>query len=115
MSLLAGCEAALEFHNAIGAERVYARVRELGEHLRDGLRGIPGVKIYTSPDPSMAAGITVYSVAGVTGAQLQDEMWQRARLRPRASGTGVRHCTHIFNSMQEIDRALGIVRSLARA
>jgi isopenicillin-N epimerase len=45
---------------------------------------------------------------------LQDEMWQRARLRPRASGAGVRHCTHIFNSTQEIDRALQVVRSLAK-
>jgi selenocysteine lyase/cysteine desulfurase len=114
LSLLAGCEAALDFHNSIGAERVYTRVRQLGEHLRDGLRAIPGTKIYTSADPSMAAGITVYGVAGVSGPQLQDEMWQRARLRPRASGAGVRHCTHIFNSTQEIDRALQVVRALAK-
>ena len=47
--------------------------------------------------------------------RLQDEMWARARLRPRASGAiGVRHCTHIFNSPQEIDKALGVVRALAK-
>jgi selenocysteine lyase/cysteine desulfurase len=114
LSLLAGCEAALDFHNAIGAERVYARVKQLGDYLREGLRGIPGTRIYTSSDPAMSAGITVYSVAGVTGAQLQDEMWQRARLRPRANGPGVRHCTHIFNSTREIDQALGVVRALTK-
>jgi len=115
MSLLAGCEAALDFHDAIGPDRVYARVKELGNHLRAGLRATPGVKLYTSAEPAMAAGITVYSVPGVTGPQLQEEMWQRARLRPRSNGAGVRHCTHIFNSPQEIDRALEVVRALAKS
>ena len=115
LSLLVGCEAALDFHNSIGPDRVYARVKQLGEYLRGGLRQIPGVRIYTSPEPSMAAGISVYSVNGVTGPQLQAEMWNRARLRPRSNGTGVRHCTHIFNSTQEIDKALNIVRTLSKA
>jgi selenocysteine lyase/cysteine desulfurase len=115
LSLLVGLEAALDFHNAIGPERLYQRIKYLGDYLRDGLRKIPGTKIYTSSDPAMCAGITVYSVDGVTGQQLQDEMWNRARLRPRANGSGVRHSTHIFNSPQEIDKALGVVRALAKS
>jgi hypothetical protein len=63
----------------------------------------------------MCAGITVYGVNGVTGQQLQDEMWAHGKLRPRASGSiGVRHSTHIFNSPQEIDKALAVVRGLAK-
>ena len=115
LSLLMGLDAALDFHNSIGAERVYARIKYLGDYLRAGLRKVPGVRIYTSSDPAMCAGITVYSVDGVTGPKLQDEMWTRARLRPRANGPGVRHSTHIFNSPQEIDKALGVVRALARS
>jgi isopenicillin-N epimerase len=63
----------------------------------------------------MCAGITVYNVQGMTGAQLQEEFWERGRMRPRSSGPefGVRHCTHIFNSEEEIDRALTIVKELA--
>jgi len=54
-------------------------------------------------------------VAGRTGAQLQDAFWARARMRPRSQGDtfGVRHCTHIFNSPEEIDRAVEIVNGLA--
>jgi selenocysteine lyase/cysteine desulfurase len=115
LSLLAGLEAALDFHNAIGPARIYQRIQFLGNYLRDGLRRVPGVRIYTAADPALCAGITVYSVDGVTGPKLQEEMWTRERLRPRANGPGVRHCTHIFNSTQEIDRALSVVRSLARA
>jgi isopenicillin-N epimerase len=112
LSLLMGLDAALDFHNAIGSEKVLTRIKYLGDYLRDGLRKIPKVKIYTSSDPAMSAGITVYSVDGVTGPQLQQEMWTRARLRPRSNGPGVRHSTHIFNSPQEIDKALAVVRAL---
>ena len=115
MSLLEGADAALDFHWAIGPERIQKRVKYLGDRLRAGLREIPKVSIYSPTDDAMCAGITVYGIEGVTGQRLQDEMWNRGRLRPRSNGAGVRHCTHIFNSPAEVDRALEIVRGLARA
>ena len=114
LSLLAGLDAALDFHNGIGAENVHKRIKYLGDTLRDGLRRIPGVTIHTSADPAMSAGISVFGVEGVTAAQLQDEFWKRGRLRPRASGIGVRLSTHIFNSPQEVEKTLSVVRSLAK-
>jgi len=112
MSSLVGLDAALDFHNEIGSARVLERIKYLGDYLRAGLRKLPNVKIYSPDDPAMCAAITVYAVNGVTGPQLQDEMWKRERLRPRASGPGVRHCTHIFNSTAEIDRALKVCKQL---
>ncbi|HEY9139843.1 MAG TPA: aminotransferase class V-fold PLP-dependent enzyme [Bryobacteraceae bacterium] len=114
LSLLVGAEAALDFHFAIGPARVQQRVKELGARLRAGLREIPRVTIYSPEDPAMCAGMTVYAIDGVTGPRLQDEMWNRARLRPRSLGNGVRQCTHIFNSTAEIDRTLEIARAVAR-
>jgi len=114
LSLLAGLDAALDFHNGIGPENIHKRIKYLGDSLRDGLRRIPGVKIDTSANAAMAAGITVFGVDGVTPAQLQDEFWNRGRLRPRASGIGVRLSTHIFNSPQEVEKTLGIVQKLAK-
>ena len=115
LSLWVGAEAALDFHFAIGPERVQQRIKFLGDYLRDGLRKIPKTRIYSPEDPAMCAGITVYNVEGYTGPKLQDEMWNRGRLRPRATGDvfGVRHSTHIYNSTAEIDRALHIVKQLA--
>lgn len=114
--VLKGLEASLDFHNEIGPEKVYARIKYLGLRLREGLRKISKVKIYSPEEETMCAGITVYNIQGMTGAQLQTEFWNRGRMRPRASGAefGVRHCTHIFNSEQEIDRALEIVKELAK-
>lgn len=115
MSLMMGLEAALDFHNQIGAQRVQQRIKYLGDYLRAGLRKIPQVKIYSPDDAAMCAGITVYGVEGVGGQQLAKEMWDRAKLRPRgSSAVAIRHCTHIYNSPEEIDKALGVVRAMAR-
>jgi isopenicillin-N epimerase len=115
MSLMVGVEAALDFHNSLGHEHVTKRIQYLGDYLRTGLRKIPKVKMFSPDDNSMSAGITVYGIEGITGQQLQDEMWKRGRLRPRANTGGVRQCTHIFNSPEEIDKTLSIVKALAQA
>ncbi|MFZ5999540.1 MAG: aminotransferase class V-fold PLP-dependent enzyme, partial [Bacteroidota bacterium] len=115
--VLKGLDAALDFHFEIGPDKVYDRIKYLGSRLRTGLRSNPKVKIFSPQDESMCAGITVYNVAGVTGAQLQEEFWNRGKMRPRSQGNefGVRHCTHIFNSEEEIDRALAIVKEVSKA
>jgi isopenicillin-N epimerase len=116
LPVLVGAEAAMDFHFQIGPPRVQQRIKYLGDYLRDGLRGISKVKLYTPADPKLNAGITVYGIDGYNGAQLQDEMWRRDRLRPRSSsGIALRQSTHIFNSPEEIDRTLRIVRELAKA
>ena len=115
LSLTMGLDAALDFHNELGPKRVTDRIKYLGDYLRAGLRKIPSVIVYTPNESTMNAGITVYEVPGLVGRQLQNEFWTRGKLRPRGSGNGVRHCTHIFNSPEEIDRALAIVRTLAKA
>lgn len=114
-SMIEGLDAALDFYATLGPERVYERIKFLGDRLREGLRKIRKVKIYSPEDNAMCAGITVYNIDGYTGTKLQDIFWEKARMRPRASGEvfGVRHCTHIFNSPEEIDKALSIVKQIA--
>lgn len=113
--VLKGLEASIDFHNEIGPEKVYARIKFLGERLRTGLRANRKVKIFSPDEEAMCAGITVYNIEGMTGTQLQDAFWAKAKMRPRSQGDqfGVRHCTHIFNSPEEIDKALAIVKELA--
>jgi selenocysteine lyase/cysteine desulfurase len=113
-SMMEGLDAALDFYMQVGPDRVHERIKFLGDRLRAGLRRINKVKIYSPEDNAMCSGITVYNIDGFTGTKLQDAFWEKARMRPRASGEfGVRHCTHIFNSPEEIDKALSIVKQLA--
>lgn len=115
LTLLHGLETALDFTNEIGQDRIIARIKFLGSYLREELRKLPGVKIYSPADENMCAGITVYNVDGWTGQKLMELMWNRDRLRPRASSDihGLRHSTHIYNSVAEIDRSLKIIREIA--
>jgi isopenicillin-N epimerase len=113
-SLLRGLETAIDFIDRIGRDRVEARVRALGSHLRDGLGQIAAVTIVTPVHPELSAGITTWGVKGQSGRQLQDELWQRRRIRVRAaSDVAVRQSTHIYNSMAEVDATLEIARALA--
>ncbi len=112
--LLAGYDAALDFFNTIGHDRWIGRIKELGDYLRTGLQTMNHVTIHSSTHPEMCAGITTYSVAGLTGPELQKTLWEREKLQPRSVGTDLlRHSVHIYNSKEEIDRALEVIKTLA--
>ena len=110
-ALLRGLEAALDLHFEIGPERAYERIKELGDRLRRGLSRMEGVEVVTPLHPRMSSGLTTFKVEGIEGKSVQDELWRRGRIQPRAlrEGRGVRYSTHIYNSEDEIDRALRII------
>ena len=115
-SLLRGLETALDFVDRIGRDRIEARIRFLGSRLREGLGRISGVTVVTPVSPELSAGITTWGVAGVTGRALQDELWERKKIRVRASGdAAVRQSCHIYNNAAEVDATLDVARALARA
>ena len=112
-SIIIGLEAAVDFHNEIGPKKVTDRIKYLGDYLRNGLKGLPKVTIYSSVHPDMCAGITTYGIEGIKGKDLQNLMWRRKKLQPRAVGEDkIRHSTHIYNLEHEIDAALEVVREL---
>ncbi len=115
-ALLKGLEAALDLHFEIGPERVYRRIKELGDRLRQGLIRMDGTEIVTPVHPEMCAGLTTFKVGGVEDRELQEELWRRGRIQPRAlrGGRGVRYSTHIYNSEDEIDRTLQIIEELKK-
>lgn len=112
-ALLAGYDASVDFFNTVGEEKWLGRIKELGIYLREGLKDMPNVSIASSTNEAMAAGITTYSVAGISGPELQKTMWKKERLQPRSVGEkNIRHSVHIYNSKEEIDRALQLIKQL---
>lgn len=116
LSLLVGLGAAIDFHRQIGSARVEQRIRSLADRLRAGLAEIPGATIVSPTHPELACATTVYRLGGWTGAQMQDALWNQARIRVRNVGdeVGVRHGCHIYNSPGEVDRTLALLREMAR-
>jgi selenocysteine lyase/cysteine desulfurase len=115
-SLLEGFDGALDFHFRVGPERVRRRIKSLADRLRAGLQQIPGAYISSPVHPELSGAVVVYGVHGVHGADIEETMWERQRLRPRSMGDvlGVRHSCQIYNNEAEIDAALDIVRDLAK-
>ena len=113
LSLLRGLEAAIDFMSQIGPDRVEARVRSLGRHLREGLSEIPGVVVETPLHPELAAGMTRYGIGGLEGTVLQDELWRRRRIRVRGAPS-VRQSCHIYNTFAQLDETFEVVSELAR-
>ena len=58
--------------------------------------------------------MVTYSVEGVTGAALQDGLWNRKKIRVREqSGGAVRQSVHFYNSLEEINWTLEEVKMLS--
>jgi isopenicillin-N epimerase len=115
LSLLVGLDKAVDFHMAIGSKRVEERIIGLADRLRSGLQQIKGVHIMSSLHPEIKSATTIWGFEGMNGGQIQDALWDRAKVRVRSMGEGVRQCCHIYNLEEEVDRALAAVRAIAKA
>ena len=112
-ALMEGFDASLDFFNSIGADRWINRIKELGDYLRDGLQKMDRITIHSSTTSTMCAGITTYGLTGFTGSELQKNLWEKAKLQPRAVGEDrIRHSVHIYNNEEEIDKTLEVMNSL---
>src|SRR6266849_3848574 len=112
LSLLVGLDAAIDFHQHIGADRIEQRVMQLSNRLRDGLKKIDRAKIYSPTHPEMTCGIGTWGLDGVKGPDLMDGLWKRRKIRVRSVDEGmVLQSTHLYNSPEEVDATLEIARS----
>ena len=67
---LAGVEAAARFLLEEGMETLAAAERELFDPLVDGLRAIPGVRVFGEPDPRRRTPTAAFTVEGLTPAEV---------------------------------------------
>jgi selenocysteine lyase/cysteine desulfurase len=112
-SRLAGLDAALRFQQAIGIDRIAARVRQLRHRLRAGLAANPRVRIVSPEDDTLCAGMVSFQLEGVPSLELQRRLAQKANVRTRVIGEydygWMRLSPHIYNTVEEIDRVVGLI------
>jgi len=112
-SLLVGLEATVDFFNMIGKEKWLSRIKHLGDYLRRKIENLNNVEVISSTHNEMCAGITTYKVDDIDGPSLQKTLWDKEKLQPRSVGKELlRHCVHIYNSKEEIDRAVDVIKNL---
>lgn len=120
-ALLPGLSTALEFHAALGAERVERRVAELAAGLRTRLEAL-GARTIGPADPAFAHGVvvadlgggdarrvfrTLYEHHGVYGAFVHGNRIVGApdAVDESAGRLRLRLCPHIYNNEDDLDRA----------
>jgi len=117
-SRMAGLLAATGFVQALGMERVEARIRHLRRRLQDGLETIPGVEVVTPGDESLNAGMVSFTMEGVAALDLQAHLARTRRVRTRVIseyGYGwMRLSTHVYNRPEEVDEVLVLLEEAAR-
>jgi selenocysteine lyase/cysteine desulfurase len=104
----------LDFHMAIGPERVEARARELGSYLRRHAAEIPKVTVYTPTDPTMSCGSTTLGIEGVTGAKLHEYLRQKYDAYVPSGRATLSFSTHFFNTFEHCDRVLNALQELSK-
>ena len=112
-----GMGAAIDLQLAIGKKNIEARDRALSARLRNGLKDVPGVKLWTSNEPALSTGLTLFSVRDFPMANVQKAIMSRDRLYIRTMGTGnlngCRAATHIYNRPEEVDKLINSVKYVA--
>ena len=78
---------------------------------------ISNVELKTNMEPALSAGVTKFRLRNMATKRAYDTLWERHRISiaMTASGEseGLRFSPHIYNSIDQIDRALAAVRALA--
>src|SRR5712692_1554352 len=118
---------AMSYQVAVGRARIENRCRGLASYLRSRAAEIPGVVLYTSNDPRLAAGMTTLGIRGVNGQIIHNYLRERYDVytSPRSRGPvypadpsgmdGVRISTHYYNTFEQVDRVLKGLKELAAA
>ncbi len=126
-ALIPGLSAALEFHQALGAQRVEQRIAELGARLR-ALLDSAGARVVTPATPELAHGVVVADLAesgravkvfralyerhGIYGAYIHGNriLGSPDNVDPAAEHLRLRLCPHIYNSEDDLERAAAAVK-----
>jgi selenocysteine lyase/cysteine desulfurase len=109
-------EAAVDFINLIGIRNVESRMRALATRAKTGLVQASNVEMKTAMDPRLSAGVLKFKLRNVPSKRAYDTLWERNRLAialtAAGDAEGLRFSPQIYNSLEEIDRAVAAVRQL---
>jgi len=115
-SRIAAMGKTVEFHNTIGKDRIEARIRFLAAALKVKLKKkIIDVKFRTPLAPELSGGVVVFHVPGIDLSNALNILYNNHNIGCAVFGGdsgGIRLCPHVYNTMDEIDKAVNAVASL---
>jgi selenocysteine lyase/cysteine desulfurase len=107
---LAAIATAVDFHLAIGPERVEARMLELANSLKSSLKEA-GIELLTALDSTHSAGVCIINVPPAKREAIYNKLYSEHGIAGASTG-GLRLCPHVYNTREHIERAVRGVKSL---
>jgi len=105
---------ALKFQGSIGRATIEKRSRQLAQALMDGLKKLPGVTLWTDPDPARSAAIVIFQPGSLDVRKLGPALTEKDHIicttRAGQQNPGLRMSPHFYNTMDEMDRAVGAIK-----
>ena len=87
-----------------------------GQRLKQSLASMGNVQLKTNIEPELSGGVVKFMVKGRPTKQVYDTLWEKYRISaastPSGDSEGVRFSPHVYNSMEEMDRAVAAVKEV---
>jgi selenocysteine lyase/cysteine desulfurase len=112
--LYSGMSKGIEFVQNVGLENIETQSRSLTDRLKAAISEIDGATLRSPESPEFSTGIVTFSVAGLSGTDLNAQMFERWRIlgRPALNHSSMRLSCAFFNSDQEIDTVIDAISAL---
>lgn len=115
-ALYQGVDAAVKFMNEIGMQKIEARVKTLAKNLQDNLLKFEDkVEMLTPTEKDSRGSIVGFRLKDMdylAFGKLAGEHKFRIRLVPESGLNSVRISTHIFNSFEEVERFVEVIKDI---
>jgi isopenicillin-N epimerase len=108
---IAGLDAALDFHETIGAAAIETRVLALAAALKEHLGRIPAARLITPVAPERSGGVVIARFGERDHRALYQKLYADHGVAGAATG-GLRLCPHIYNTLDDVAHAAQAVRKL---
>lgn len=108
---------AFMLHEKLGKRRVQDRIHALNRQLKEGLRKIKDVRLFTPMSEQLSAGITCFNVGSLPAQAVVDKLFERkivGSVTPYKASYA-RLTPGLMNSEAEVEKALEAVRAIAAA
>lgn len=106
----------LELHNLIGSERKQARLQHLKNYWFAEISKLPGVKMYTSPDPRWSCAIANFGIEGKKAGDLVGKLFNDYKIHcvpiEHEKVNGVRVSVNVYNMEEELDKLVRATRRM---
>ena len=113
---IAAFSAAADFIEMIGIKRIEERTRFLSAYAKGKLAEIGGLRLLTNMEPELSACVIKFQTGRKKAADVYQALYARHRvagaLTDYGDAEGVRFSPHVYNSTDDIDRAVEAVRKV---